>query len=304
VLRPHGSECHTGTVWRRSDQVSLGQPARRTCTHGLIRSHAQASPTEPKPGTSVSSDRHPSVLLCDSEPQNIRALKSVLRAAGLSVCATQTAEEALTRASLDVPDLAIIELELVDSSGTEVCRRLREWSSMPLIVVSHVTDEERIVDAFAAGADDYVTKPVRPRELVARLEAHLRRVTTREEPVVVSGGVRVDLAAQTVRRDGREIRLTRTEYKLLSTLVHNRGRLLTHDALLRQAWGAAHAEDRQTLRTHIANLRRKLAAPSSNGPIRTFPGVGYLLEDEATRSATARPAPGSRSAGRHLLRVA
>jgi two-component system, OmpR family, KDP operon response regulator KdpE len=246
----------------------------------------------------------PSVLLCDSEPQSVRALKSVLRAAGLSVCATQSAEEALTQAALDVPDLAIIEIELVDSSGAEVCRRLREWSSIPLIVMSHVTNEERIVDAFAAGADDYVTKPLRPRELVARLEAHLRRATTCEEPLVVSGGVCVDLAAQIVRRDGREIRLTRTEYKLLSTLVRNRGRLLTHDALLRQAWGAAHAEDRQSLRTHIANLRRKLGAPSSNGPIRTYPGVGYLLEDDRTRPSTERPAPGARSARHHLLRAA
>ena len=99
------------------------------------------------------------MLLCDSEPQSVRALKVVLRAAGVSVCAIETGEEALTRAALDVPDLAIIELELVDCSGAEVCRRLREWSAIPLIVVSHVTDEERIVDAFTAGADDYVTKP-------------------------------------------------------------------------------------------------------------------------------------------------
>jgi two-component system KDP operon response regulator KdpE len=252
----------------------------------------------------VNSDHQPSVLLCDGELQSIRALKAVLRAAGLSVGATQTAEEALTRAALSVPDLAIIEMELVDCSGTEVCRRLREWSSMPLIVVSRVSDEDRIVDAFAAGADDYVTKPFRPRELVARLEAHLRRATTRDEPVIVSGGVRVDLAAQVVRRDGREIRLTQTEHKLLSTLVRNRGRLLTHDALLREAWGAAHAEDRQTLRTHMANLRRKLAAPSSNGPIRTYAGVGYLLEDDATQHSTERPAAGAGSSRPHLLRAA
>jgi two-component system, OmpR family, KDP operon response regulator KdpE len=245
-----------------------------------------------------------SVLLCDSELQSIRALKAVLRAAGLSVCATQTAEEALMRAAFSVPDLAIIEMELVDASGTEVCRRLREWSSMPLIVASRVSDEDQIVDAFAAGADDYVTKPFRPRELVARLEAHLRRATTRDEPVIVSGGVRVDLAAQVVRRDGREIRLTQTEHKLLSTLVRNRGRLLTHDALLREAWGAAHAEDRQTLRTHMANLRRKLAAPSSTGPIRTYAGVGYLLEDDTTEHSTERPAAGAGSARPRLLHAA
>jgi two-component system KDP operon response regulator KdpE len=252
----------------------------------------------------VDSGHQPSVLLCDSELQSIRGLKVVLHTAGLSVCAMQTAEEALTRAALCVPDLAIIALELVDASGAEVCRRLREWTSMPVIVVSHVLDEDQIVEAFAAGADDYVTKPFRPRELVARIEAHLRRPTTRDEPVIVSGGVSVDLAAQVVRRDGREIRLTQTEYKLLSTLVRNRGRLLTHDELLRQTRGAAHAEDRQTLRTHMANLRRKLAAPSSGGPIRTYPGVGYLLQHDATRPSTERRAPEARSARPHLVRAA
>ncbi len=246
----------------------------------------------------------PSVLLCDGEPQSVRALKVVLRAAGMNVCAMPSAEEALRRAALCVTDLAIIEMELVDSSGTEVCRRLREWSSMPLIIVSRVSDEDRIVEAFAAGADDYITKPFGPRELVARLQAHLRRATTHGEPVIVCGRVHVDFAAQVVRRDGREIRLTPTEYKLLSTLVRNRGRLLTHDALLRGAWGAAHVEDRQTLRTHMANLRRKLAAPSSSGPIRTYHGVGYLLEDDATLRSTERPAAGAGSARPRLLRAA
>jgi two-component system, OmpR family, KDP operon response regulator KdpE len=247
---------------------------------------------------------HPTVLVCDTELQSVRALKVVLRAAGLNVRTTQTADDALTRAALRVPDLAIIELELVDASGEEVCRRLREWSSMPLVVVSDVSDEDRIVDAFAAGADDYITKPFRPRELVARVEAHLRRATTRDEPVIVCGSVRIDLAAQLVRRDGHEIRLTQIEYKLLSALVRHRGRLLTHDALLRQAWGAARAEDRQTLRTHMANLRRKLAAPSSSGPIRTYPGVGYLLQDDAPRASTERSAPVAGGVRPHLLRAA
>jgi len=247
---------------------------------------------------------HPSVLLCDSELQSIRALKVVLRAAGFAVTTTQTASEVLTRAALHVPDLAIIEMDLVDSSGTEVCRRLREWSSMPLIIVSHVAEEDRIVDAFSAGADDYITKPFMPRELVARLQAHLRRATTRSGPVIACGGMRIDLAAHAVHREGREIRLTPTEYKLLSTLVRSRGRLLTHDALLRQAWGAAHTEDRQTLRAHMANLRRKLAAPSSSGPIRTYPGVGYLLEDDPGPTSARRPAVGARPTDPSLLRAA
>jgi len=243
----------------------------------------------------------PSVMLCDSEPQSIRALKAVLRGAEVRVYAMQTAEEALTRAALHVPDVAIIELELVDASGTEVCRRLREWSAMPLIVVSRVSDEDRIVDAFTAGADDYITKPFGPREFVARLHAHLKRATTRDEPVIVCDDVRVDLAARVVRREGREIRLTPIENRLLSALVRNRGRLLAHDALLREAWGAARVEDRQTLRTHMANLRRKLAAPNSSGPIHTYPGVGYLLEHDATRPSIERQTAGARTS---LLRAA
>jgi two-component system, OmpR family, KDP operon response regulator KdpE len=237
----------------------------------------------------------PSVMLCDSEPQSIQALKAVLRAAGVRVYAMQTAEEALMRAALHVPDVAIIELELVDASGTEICRWLREWSSMPLIVVSRISDEDRVVEAFTAGADDYITKPFRPREFVARLQAQLRRATTRDEPVIVGDDARVDLAARIVRREGREIRLTPIENRLLSALVRNRGRLLTHDALLREAWGAARAEDRQTLRTHMANLRRKLDAPNSSGPIHTYHGVGYLLEHDGTRRLTGgrrrEPAP-------------
>jgi two-component system KDP operon response regulator KdpE len=196
---------------------------------------------------------------------------------------------------------AIIELELVDASGTEICRRLREWSSMPLIVMSRVSDEDRIVDAFTAGADDYITKPFRPGEFVARLEAQLRRAITRDEPVIMCDDTRVDLAARVVRRDGREIRLTPIENRLLSALARNRGRLLAHEALLREAWGAARAEDRQTLRTHMANLRRKLAAPSSSGPIHTYPGVGYLLEHDVTRPSTERQAT---EADTRLLRAA
>ena len=110
--------------------------------------------------------------------------------------------------------------------------------------------------------------------------------------MIVFGGVRIELATQVVRRDGREIRLTPTEYRLLRTRVRNRDRLLTHDALLRQAWGTAYSEDRQTVRTHMANLRRKLAAPSSSGPIRTNPGVGYLLEDDATLPLSERSEAG------------
>ena len=212
----------------------------------------------------------------------------MLRDAGFDVCATESASAALARAALRAPDVAIIEMDLVDSSGSDVCRQLREWSSMPVIVLSHLSDEDTLVEAFHAGVDDYITKPFRPRELVARLQAQLRRVTAYSEPIVVCGNTRIDLAARVVHRDRQEIRLTPIEHKLLCALARNRGRLLTHDALLCQVWGAAYAEDRQTLRAHIANLRRKLASPSESGAIRTYPGVGYLFEAERSLAPAGR----------------
>jgi two-component system, OmpR family, KDP operon response regulator KdpE len=232
-----------------------------------------------------------SVLVCDGDPRSVRGLRNVLRDAGFSVSSCHTTGEALTRAALRVPDAAIVEMTLTEFSGTELCRRLRAWSSMPLIILSQVTDEDRMVDAFEAGADDYIIKPFRPRELVARLTAHLERAAAQPaEPVVHYRGLEIDLAARVVCRDGHEVRLTPIEYKLLSTLVRNRGRLLTHDVLLRSIWGAAYADDHQTLRAHIANLRRKLASSSSSGLIRTYPGVGYLLEGTADSSEAVPPA--------------
>ena len=197
--------------------------------------------------------------MCDAESQSLHALRVVLHGAGFEVDATRTAAEALDRGALRLPAAAIIELVLPDGDGVEVCRRLREWSAMPVILLSAVRDEEEQVRAFEAGADDYVTKPFRPRELVARLLANLRRAEPGgEEPRVKLDGLEIDLAARVVRRDGEEVHLTPIEFKLLRVLTQNRGRLLTHNALLQQVWGAAYMDARQTLRAHIANLRRKI----------------------------------------------
>ena len=217
------------------------------------------------------------MLVCDDEPQILRALRVVLREAGFEVVPAATAEEALDRAAVRPPDAAILDLVLPDGDGIAVCRSLREWSQMPIIVLSAVGDEDEKVRALEAGADDYVVKPFAPRELVARLQATLRRAAgDAGEPVIAADGLELDLAAHTVRRDGAEVRLTPIEFALLTALAKQRGRLMTHRALLVEVWGPAYADDTQVLRTHIANLRRKIEPPGAPPRyIRTDPGVGY-----------------------------
>ena len=221
------------------------------------------------------SDR-PRVLVVDDERQILRALKVILREAGYEVVEAATMEEALDRAAVRPPDAAIVDLMLPDGSGIELCRRLREWSRMPILVLSAVGEEDTKVAALEAGADDYVTKPFGTRELVARLGAALRRAGDAPgDPAIEVDGLRVDLAARDVRRDGEEIHLTPIEFDLLRALVRHRGRLMTHRALLVEVWGPQYADDTQVLRAHIANLRRKIEPAGDRRYIRTEPGVGY-----------------------------
>ena len=220
------------------------------------------------------------VLVCDDEPQILRALKIVMREAGFEAIQAETMEEALDKAAIRPPDAAIVDLVLPDGDGVEVTRRLREWSEMPIIVLSAVGDEEEKVRALEAGADDYVTKPFGPRELVARLEAALRRAGAGpDEPAVTLDGLEVDLAARVVRVQGEEVHLTPIEFDLLRALVRARGRLLTHRSLLVEVWGPEYASDTHVLRTHMSNLRRKIEPQGGAAPryIRTDPGVGYRL---------------------------
>jgi two-component system KDP operon response regulator KdpE len=209
----------------------------------------------------------------DDEDQILRALRVVLRDAGFESVPAGDVADALDAAAVRPPDAAIVDLVLPDGDGIELTRRLREWSAMPIIVLSAVGDEAEKVRALEAGADDYVVKPFGARELVARLQRALARVdNTAAEAAIDVDGLRVDLAARTVHRDGEEVHLTPIEYDLLRTLVRNRGRLMTHRALLTEVWGPQYGDDTATLRTHIANLRRKIEPPSY---IRTEPGVGY-----------------------------
>jgi two-component system, OmpR family, KDP operon response regulator KdpE len=216
------------------------------------------------------------VLVCDDELQILRALRVVLRGTGFDVIATATGEEALDQAAVRPPDAAILDLVLPGIDGIEVTRDLREWSAIPIIVLSAIGEEEQKVRALEAGADDYVTKPFSPRELVARLQAALRRAAPDSAaPVLTADGLELDLAAHAVHVDGAEVHLTPIEYDLLKTLMQNRGRLLTHSALLTAVWGQSYAEDLATLRSHIANLRRKVERPDDTRHIRTESGIGY-----------------------------
>jgi two-component system KDP operon response regulator KdpE len=221
------------------------------------------------------------VLVCDDELQILRALRVILGDAGFEVTTAATAHEALDKVAVGPVDAAIIDLILPDGNGVDVCRSIREWSDMPILVLSAVGEEEQKVRALEAGADDYVTKPFGPNELVARLRAALRRADsgTPDEPVLRADGVELDQTAHRVRVDGEDVHLTPTEFDLLRTLMRNRGRLMTHRALLSEVWGAAYENDTQVLRVHLANLRRKIE-PAQDSPrhIVTDPGVGYRFD--------------------------
>jgi two-component system KDP operon response regulator KdpE len=217
------------------------------------------------------------VLICDDDPQIRRALQLVLREAGFEVRATASGEEALDQAALWGPHAAIVDLVLPGIQGLEVCRRLREWSELPILVLSAIDQESMKVDALTLGADDYVTKPFGPGELVARVKAALRRSDPgRLEARIEVDGLVVDVPAHAVWLDGEEVRLTPTEFTLLRTLAGNRGLLMTHRQLLVEVWGPAYEDATPLLRTHIANLRRKLDRDGGREPfIRTDAGIGY-----------------------------
>ena len=227
--------------------------------------------------------KRPRVLICDDETQILRALRVILGDAGFEVVPETSVREALDALAVHPPQAAIIDLVLPDGDGVDVCRSIREWSEMPILVLSALGDEREKVRALDAGADDYVTKPFGPDELKARLRAAMRRSATvaEAEPVLSVDGLEIDLADHRVTRAGEEIHLTPTEFDLLRLLVRNRGRLLTHRALLREVWGPGYQDDTQVLRVHIANLRRKIEPePGAPSLIRTDPGIGYRFAAE------------------------
>jgi len=225
----------------------------------------------------------PRILVVDDEPQLVRALVINLRARHYDVDAARDGTEALTLAAANPPDAVILDLGLPDLDGTEVIRKLRDWTRVPIIVLSarHASDEK--VQALDAGADDYVTKPFGMEELLARLRAALRRAepAPTDDPgaLITTEAFTVDLAAKKVHRDGADIRLTPTEWHLLEMLVRNAGRLVGQKELLQEVWGPAYGKETNYLRVYLAQLRRKLENdPSRPRYFITEPGLGYRFE--------------------------
>lgn len=221
------------------------------------------------------------ILVVDDEPQIRRALRAALSAQAHEVVVAATGEEALDALALAPMDLVILDLGLPDMDGAEVCTRLREWSQVPVIVLSVRDDERTKVLALDRGADDYLVKPFGAPELLARVRAHLRRA--REEvapPRIQSGALTIDLVRHKVEVDGREVRLTRKEFDLLAYLATNRGRVLTHRMLLQHVWGPEYGSEVQYLRVFVSQLRRKLE-PDPHLPryVLTDVGVGYRFPE-------------------------
>jgi two-component system KDP operon response regulator KdpE len=218
------------------------------------------------------------ILVVDDEPQILRALTTNLRGAGYDVVRAATGEEALAQAAVRPPDAVVLDLVLPDISGVEVCRELRTWSEVPILILSAVGEERRKVEALDAGADDYVTKPFGMGELLARLRAAMRRAAPKGTEPITIGEITVDFDRRLVTVDGTAVTLSRIEFDLLALFVRNEGKLLTHRAILREVWGPAYQIESHYLHVYVSRLRRKIE-PDSRHPryLLTEPGAGYRL---------------------------
>jgi two-component system, OmpR family, KDP operon response regulator KdpE len=225
------------------------------------------------------------ILLIEDDAHIRRFLRATLVTQGYGLLEVETGEEGLALAAAQVPDLILLDLGLPDMDGKEVIRRLREWSEVPIIVLTARGQEREKVASLDAGADDYLTKPFGVGELLARIRAAMRRVRMPEpgrvEQVLSLGNVIVDLERRKVTRESEEINLTPIEFKLLSVLIRHRGKVVTHRQLLKEVWGPSYVEQNPYLRIVILNLRRKLEEnPTRPHYLITEPGVGYRLRDE------------------------
>ncbi|RPJ22129.1 MAG: DNA-binding response regulator [Chloroflexi bacterium] len=221
----------------------------------------------------------PHILVIDDEPQILRAIRTILTEKQFRVTTAGRGEEGLTLAATNAPDLIILDLGLPDMDGVEVCARLREWTQIPIIILSVRDSERDKVSALDMGADDYLTKPFSIEELLARVRVALRhsaRAQGTQSREVKAGSLSIDLAWHIVKRGEEKVNLTATEYKLLAYLAGNHGRVLTHQTILTNVWGPSNANHTEYLRVYMRQLRKKLEAdPERPQYILTEPGIGY-----------------------------
>jgi two-component system KDP operon response regulator KdpE len=231
------------------------------------------------------SDPKPTVLLIDDEPQMRTFVRLALSAQGYRIVEAESGREGLQQAAAHTPDIVLLDLGLPDMDGLEVTRALREWTAVPVVVISARGQEHQKVEALDAGADDYLTKPFGTGELLARIRVALRHAArSAQDPlssVVTIGQIRIDLARRLVFAKDEEVHLTPNEYKLLATLMKHAGRVMTHRQLLQEVWGPGHAHQMQYLRVFMAQLRQKLEEnPAHPKYLLTEPGVGYRMKTQ------------------------
>jgi two-component system KDP operon response regulator KdpE len=222
------------------------------------------------------------VLVVDDEPAIVRSVKTALSARGYRVLTAATGQEAIDTVALETPDVVVLDLGLPDIDGVEVCRRIRGWSDVPVVVLSAEGSDERKVLALDEGADDYVTKPFSMPELLARVRVALRHRPTTPAPdqaVLVVGDLVVDMPHHQVTVRGRTVELTPKEFDFLAVLARHPGRVLTHRTILQEVWGPEYGTETQYLRVYASQLRRKLADDPARPRLVTEPGVGYRLVD-------------------------
>ena len=221
------------------------------------------------------------VLVIDDDPSLLRALRVSLRNGGHEVVGAVNGEQGISQAALTSPDVIVLDLGLPDVDGLTVCKRIREWSEVPIIILSASDTEDRKVHALDGGADDYVTKPFGVAELEARIRAAIRHrspESTGSEPAVISAGpLELDLVHHEAKLHGEKVELTAREFELLSFLTRHAGKTCTHQMILSAVWGTGYSQEGQYLRTYVHRLRQKLHDESGT-LIRNAPGIGYSIQ--------------------------
>jgi len=222
----------------------------------------------------------PEILIIDDEPQIRKLLQINLESNGYKVIQASTGKEGIMLAANHPPDLILLDIGLPDQSGHTIVKELRDWYTHPIIILSVLADEQDIVSALDNGATDYLTKPFRTGELLARIRSAIRRNhSDNSETTITSGNIQIDLVARTVKRDGEVIKLTSTEYNLMALFGKNEGKVLTHQYILKEIWGVGYQTETQYLRVFIAQLRKKLEEnPNHPKHLITESGVGYRFQ--------------------------